>query len=105
MVVGKPHPNAPCVIHTTGRYGVLCACSDHGGLSDWYMCIFLHILEEFLFANVNGESSSGVNWFIGFVNVGIDLGLGDCCVVAHEVVIDVADGDPVYPFVGVIQVK
>ena len=95
LVVGKPHPNAPCIIHATGLYGMPDTCSDHGGLGDWYMCIFRHLLEEFLFSNVNGEGLAGVDWFVEFVKVVVDLGLVDCCMVAHDVVIDVADGDPV----------
>ena len=95
MVVGKPHPNTLCIIHTTGRYSVLGACSYHGALGDWYMCIFRHILSKFLFLNVNGESLSGIDWFVEFVEVVVDLGLGDCCVISHDVVIDVADGGPV----------
>ena len=34
LVVGKPHPTAPCIIHATGRYGVLGTCVNHGGLDD-----------------------------------------------------------------------
>ena len=52
------------------------------------------LLTEFLLANVNGKSSYGVDWFVEFVNVVVDLGLGNFCVVAHNVVIDVTYDDP-----------
>ena len=71
------------------------ACSDHGGLGDWYICIFRHILADFLFSNVNRESSACIDWFVEFVEVVVDLGLGDFCVISYDLVIDVADGDPV----------
>ena len=95
LVVGKPHPNPPCIIHATGRYIVLGSGSYHGGLGDWYMCIFRHLLVEFLFSNINGESSAGINWFVEFVEIFVNLRLGDCCIFSHDIVIDAADGDPV----------
>ena len=82
---------------------MLGACSDHVGLGDWYMCIFRHLLEEFFLFNVKGESSAGVDWFIEFVKVGVDLGLVDCCVVSHDIVIDIADGDPIETLIGVLE--
>ena len=82
---------------------MLVACSDYGGLGDWYMCIFRHLLAEFLFSNVNGESLAGIDWFVEFVEVVVDLGLGDCCVISHDIVIDFADGEPFYSLVGVFE--
>ena len=53
--------------------------------------------------NVNGESAAGVDWFVECVKVGVEIGLGDFCAVAHDVVIDVTDGDPVETLVGVLD--
>ena len=82
---------------------MLGARSDHGGLSDGDMRIFSHLLEEFFLPNVNGESAAGVDWFVECVEVSLELGLGDCRVVAHDVVIDVADGDTVEALIGVLK--
>ena len=57
-------------------------------------------MAEFLFSDVNGESLAGVYWFVEFVEVVVDLGLVDFCVISHDVVIDVVYGDPVYPSSG-----
>ena len=103
LVVGKPHPHTTCVIHATGCYRVLGVCSDNGGLSDWHMRIFSHLLAEFLLPNVNGESVAGVDWFVECVKVGVDIGLGYCYVVTHEVVIDVVDGEPVETLIGLLE--
>ena len=67
------------------------------------MCIFHHLLVELLFSNVNGKSLARVNSSVEFVEFVVDLGLGDCFVIYHDVVIDVADGDPVYTLVGVFE--
>ena len=75
----------------------------HGGLGGCYMCIFSHILAELLPANVNDGSTAGVDWFVEYVKVGVNLGLGDFCVVSHDVVIDVADGEPVDTLGGVLE--
>ena len=103
LVVGKSHPRAPCVIHTTSYYSVLVARSDHGGLSDGYMHIFSKLLAEFLIPNVDSKSAAGVDWFVECVEVSVNLGLGYCCVVSHHVVIDVADADPVEALVGFLE--
>ena len=97
LVVGKPHTNTLCIIHATVRNGELGTCSDYGGLGDWYMCIFHHLLVEFLFSDVKGKSLDGVDWFVEFVKVVVNLGLGSCCVVAYDIVIDVANGERLYP--------
>ena len=55
------------------------------------------------FSDVNGESLAGIDWFVEFVEVVVDLGLGDCCVISHDIVIDFADGEPFYSLVGVFE--
>ena len=82
---------------------MLGACSNHGGLGDVYMRIFSHLLADLLLPNVNGESAAGIDWFVECVKVGVDLGLGDFRVVAHDVVIDIAGGDPVETFARVLK--
>ena len=103
LVVRKPHPHTPTVIHANGCYSVLSDRSDHGGLGDGYMRVFGHILAEFLLPTVDGESAAGVNGFVECVEVRVDLSLGDCCVFSHNVVIYVADGDPVEDLVGFLE--
>ena len=103
LVIGKPHPHAPCVIHANGHYGVFSTHSDYGGLGDGYMHILGHLLAELLLQDVDNKSASGVDGFIKGVNVSVDLGLGDFCVVAHDVVVDYADGNPVEALDGVLK--
>ena len=67
------------------------------------MCVFSHLLAEFLFPDVDGESADVINWFVECVEVSVDLGLGDFQVVSHDVVIDVAYGDSVDALVLVLE--
>ena len=67
------------------------------------MHVFSHILAELLLPDVDSESAAGIDGFFEFVEVSVDLGLGDCLVVAHDIVIDVADGDPVEALVRVLE--
>ena len=91
------------IIHATGCYGVLGTHSDHGGLGDGYICVLVHLLEEFLLTDTNGKSAAGIDGLIGGVEVSVDLGLRDCHVVVHDVVVDVADDDPVEDLIGVLE--
>ena len=97
------HPPAPHVIYATVRYGMLGTCSDYGSLGDGYLRVLSHILAEFLLADVDGDIAAGIDGLVEGVEVGIDLGLQYCCLVFHEVVTDVADGDPVEALVGVLK--
>ena len=56
------------------------------------MCVFDHLLAELLLPDVDGESTSGAHGLVEGVKVSVDLDLGDFCVVAHDVVVDIADG-------------
>ena len=103
LVVGNMHPPAPHVIYATVRYGMLGTCSDYGSLGDGYLRVLSHILAEFLLADVDGDIAAGIDGLVEGVEVGIDLGLQYCCLVFHEVVTDVADGDPVEALVGVLK--
>ena len=103
LVVGKPYPPAPHVIHATGCYSVLSTHSDHGGLGDQYIHVFCHLLAEFLFTDVDGHSAADVDGLIEGVKVSFDLVLEDCRVVVHGVVVGVADGDPVESLFRVIE--
>ena len=67
------------------------------------MRVFGYLLAEFLLPDVDGESVAGVDGFFECVEVSADLGLGDCRVVSHDIVIDAADGDPVEALDGVLK--
>ena len=55
------------------------------------------------FHKVDGESSAGLDGLVEGVGVSIELILKNCRVVFHDVVLDVAGGDPVEALVGVFQ--
>ena len=103
LVVGNPHPPEPRVIHAAGCNGELGTPSDHVSLGDGYIRALSHLLEEFLLTDIYGESAAGVNGLIEGVEVGVDLGLRDCCVVVHDVDVEIADADLVEALVGVLE--
>ena len=67
------------------------------------MRIFVHLLSELLVSDVDGESAAGVDVFVECIEVSVNLGLVYFRVVPHDVVIDVADGDPVEDLAGVLE--
>ena len=60
-------------------------------------------MAEFLIPDVDGESAAGADWIVEGVEVSIKIGLRDRRVVAHDVVLDVADSEPVEALVGFLE--